>query len=488
MLKLIKTLFNLKKTVEDKQNQLSELEKTLSSQEELYEKIKTEALCDAKKESETIISNAKEESEKIVVDASNKAKEIDDDIAKKSEYIAEIEQIKDKLNKTNNKLSKQEERFRQLSFINKKLEPYIDNTQLNYDYENISLTDEEKRVYEELLPTVTLKLHSMDYKELKKKFRENEKSINFVLEKYKSRYTTKANSSIYKLMVIALKAELQNVLYNLKFSKLENSIEDIKAITKKYLTIASEGNQSIYNTASKFISEIEFLFLNAIEIEYEYYIKKEKEKEEQAKLKEQMRQEAEERKILQQQQKQMEKEEEKYANEIEKTKEQLANTEDNEKMLQLQEQINKLQEQLGTIHEKKEEITRLQNGRAGYVYVISNIGSFGENVFKIGMTRRLNPQDRVDELGDASVPFKFDVHSFIFSESAVELEQKLHTILDKNRVNKINLRKEFFNVSLDDLENLVQELYPSAEFNRTALAEEYQQSLSIVENNDDDAV
>lgn len=479
MFKLIKSLFNLKKTVAEKEQQLIELEKTVSSKQELYEKIKNKALVDAKLESE-----------KIIINANNKAKEIDNEISKKGEYIEEVEALKKKLIKITKNSSKEESRFRQLSFVNKKLEPYLDNIQLsnvlNNEGQILNLTEEEKEIYEELIPTVTLKLHSMDYKELRKKFRENDKLINAVLEKYKSRYTTKANITIYKLMVIALKAELQNVLYNLKFNKLEKSIEDIKDITKKYLAIASEGNQNIFNTAVKFIGEIECLFISAIEIEYEYYIKKEQEKEEQAKLKEQMRQEAEDRKVLEQQRKHMEKEEEKYTNEIEKTKEQLANTQDNEKMLQLQEQINKLQEQLGSIHEKKEEITRLQNGRAGYVYIISNIGSFGDNVFKIGMTRRLNPQDRVDELGDASVPFRFDVHSFIFSDSAVELEQKLHTILEEKRVNKINLRKEFFNVSLDDLENLVQELYPAAEFNRTILAEEYRQSLSISEYNDNE--
>ena len=82
---------------------------------------------------------------------------------------------------------------------------------------------------------------------------------------------------------------------------------------------------------------------------------------------------------------------------------------------------------------------------------ISNIGSFGENVFKIGITRRLNPQELIDELGSASVPFRFDVHSFIFSNDAVGMETKLHTILNNKRVNKVNLRKEFFRVSMDEL-------------------------------------
>ena len=138
--------------------------------------------------------------------------------------------------------------------------------------------------------------------------------------------------------------------------------------------------------------------------------------------------------------------------------------------------------QLADVAVKKEEISNLANGKAGNVYVISNLGSFGENVFKIGMTRRLNPQDRVNELGDASVPFKFDVHSFIFSNDAVSLESKLHNILNDHRVNKVNMRKEFFYTTIDELETLVTEIEPTAEFNKTMLAEEFRQSLSSNEN------
>ena len=94
------------------------------------------------------------------------------------------------------------------------------------------------------------------------------------------------------------------------------------------------------------------------------------------------------------------------------------------------------------------------------------------------MTRRIDPQDRVNELGSASVPFRFDVHSFIFSENAVALENELHTRLNSKRLNKVNLRKEFFTLSIDELEELVNEIEPTAEFNRTMLAEEFRQSLS----------
>ena len=89
------------------------------------------------------------------------------------------------------------------------------------------------------------------------------------------------------------------------------------------------------------------------------------------------------------------------------------------------------------------------------------------------------PFERIKELGSASVPFTFDIHSFIFSDDAVGLEQKLHNILEDKRVNKINLRKEFFKVSIDELEELVNDIDPSAEFNKTMIAEEYHQSLSL---------
>ena len=317
----------------------------------------------------------------------------------------------------------------------------------------------------------------MDVKDLRKAYRQNDKQINDLLAKYSARYTTKANQAIYKLMVIALRAELQNILYNLKFEKLEKSIDDIKDVTHKYLEIAGNGNQSIAGTLTKFIGEIEYLFINAAKIEYNYYVKKEQARQEQLAIREQMRQEAEERKALEAERKKIEQEESKYNSEIEKLRTQLTSAKD-EELEKLNARILALQAQLADVAIRKDEISTLANGKAGNVYVISNLGSFGENVFKIGMTRRLNPQDRVDELGNASVPFRFDVHSFIFSDDAVGLENKLHTILTDKRVNKVNMRKEFFNVSLDELEQLVTEIEPTAEFNRTMAAEEFRQSQS----------
>ena len=282
-------------------------------------------------------------------------------------------------------------------------------------------------------------------------------------------------------MVIALRAELQNILYNLKYEKLDTAIEQVKNTSQKYLNIAAQGNQNIAGTLTKFIGEIEYLFINAVKIEYNYYVKKEQAKQEQLAIKEQIRQEAEERKALEQEKKKIENEELKYNNEIEKLKEQLKASADEESKA-LNAKILELQAKLADVTIKKDNIVQLQNGKAGNVYIISNLGSFGENVFKVGMTRRIDPQDRVNELGNASVPFKFDVHSFIFSEDAVGLESKLHSILNDKRVNKVNMRKEFFYTTVDELEELVNKIEPTAEFNKTMLAEEFRQSQSSNEN------
>jgi hypothetical protein len=282
-------------------------------------------------------------------------------------------------------------------------------------------------------------------------------------------------------MVIALRSELQNVLYTLNYKKLDEALNNIKEIINKYLNIARSGNQTISSTLTKFIGELEVLFIDAVKIEYEYYVKKEAARQEQLALREQMRQEAEERRRLKEQEEQMKQEAAKYETEIANINEQLKASEDDEKTKQLLAKIKELESQLNDIDKKKEEIINLQNGKAGYVYVISNLGSFGDDIFKIGMTRRLDPQERIDELGSASVPFKFDVHSFIFSNDAVQLESDLHQALENNRVNKVNNRKEFFKISIDDLENLVYKFDPAAEFNKTMVAEQYRQTLSIEE-------
>jgi seryl-tRNA synthetase len=428
----------------------------------------------------------KEKIDKLNVDLEQKQEESNKTISENNELIAKLREEISALEEQETKLSKQVKT--QTRKIDRSKELYnsmvysIDHfLASDVEYKNCKLPEKDYSDIELISPSVMLKLHCMDVKDLKKAYRENQKQIEKLLDQYSSRYTTKANKSIYSLMVIALQAELQNILYNLKYERLDHSIDLVKLVTAKYLKIAGEGNQSIAGTLTKFIGEIEYLFINAVKIEYNYYVKKEQARQEQLALREQMRQEAEERKALEAERKKVEKEESKYLSEIEKLKEQLTSAQNSE-LDKLNARILELQSQLADVIVKKEEISNLSNGKAGNVYIISNLGSFGENVFKVGMTRRLNPQDRVNELGDASVPFKFDVHSFIFSEDAVGLESKLHSMLNEKRVNKVNARKEFFYTSVDELESLVNEIEPTAEFNKTMLAEEFRQSQSSSEN------
>lgn len=415
-------------------------------------------------------------------DANVKLSRLNQDISSNTAVLSDLREqisvLQDKSDKLSKSVATQERKLSRCKELYKSVDYAINNFFVSdVDYSNCRLNTHDFEELDLICPSVTLKLHCMDMKSLRKAYKDNEKQINALLEQYSARYTTKANKSIYNLMVIALRAELQNILYNLKYEKLDKAVDDVKLVSAKYLKIAAEGNQSIAGTLTKFIGEIEYLFINAVKIEYNYYVKKEQARQEQLAIKEQMRQEAEERKALEAERKRVEQEELKFKTQIAALSEQAA-TADGAELEALKSRILELQSQLSDVIVKKEDITKLQNGKAGNVYIISNLGSFGDNMFKIGMTRRLNPQDRIDELGSASVPFKFDVHSFIFSDNASDLETELHRRLNDKRVNKVNLRKEFFYATIDELEDIVNEICPTAEFNRTMLAEEFMQSQS----------
>lgn len=457
------------KIATDAQNELNQINQKIQDRDAIFAKIVEEATAEANKQ---------------LTDQTAQLTTINAEIDKKEFYMNEVSRLKDDIESLEKKATTRQEKIDHLISIQKSvnhaIKKYFKESTDEYDHELILPADLIKEIGT-LAPAITLKLHCMDYKDLRRAFRANDKIIDELLTRYEGRYSTKTNRAIYQLMVIALRSELQNVLYTLTYSKLNDGVEAIHAMANKYLNIARDGNQTISSTLAKFIGEIEPLFIDAVKIEYEYYVKKEAAHQEQLELRAQMREEAEERKHLKEQQEQMEKEEEKYNSEIANIRQQLDASDDAEKNQQLLDKIKELEAQIGDLSTKKEEIVRLQNGKAGYVYVISNLGSFGNDVFKVGMTRRLNPQDRVDELGDASVPFKFDVHSFIFSQDAVQLESDLHAALEATRLNKVNSRKEFFKVSIDELEELVDKYDPAAEFNKTMQAEQYYQSLSMSE-------
>lgn len=212
---------------------------------------------------------------------------------------------------------------------------------------------------------------------------------------------------------------------------------------------------------------------------YEYAVKKEEERAEQQRIKELMREEARVQREIEKAQAEAEKAKREAEKELQRAREMLERDRENS---QLQARLLELEQRLQEAEERSQRaISQAQLTKSGYVYVISNIGSFGEDVYKIGMTRRLEPLDRVRELGDASVPFSFDVHALIYSEDAPALENTLHKTLMPYQVNRVNPRKEFFKVPLTNIAAIVKEHHPKAEFIMTAEALEYRQSQMIKE-------
>lgn len=215
------------------------------------------------------------------------------------------------------------------------------------------------------------------------------------------------------------------------------------------------------------------LRLEELFLTHEYREKQKKEKDERAEL---ARAEREEKRLLIEARK-AEKEEAKYQVMLEKAHKEALSNSDDEK---LKEKIAALEAALHDAHSATERAKAMaERTRTGYVYIISNLGSFGDEIVKIGLTRRLNPDDRVRELGDASVPFTFDTHAIIYSEEAPALEAALHKEFDDKRVNASNMRKEFFKVSLEEVENAVSRLAPDASFFSDREAQEYQETLAM---------
>lgn len=223
------------------------------------------------------------------------------------------------------------------------------------------------------------------------------------------------------------------------------------------------------------------LKLEELKLTYEYQLKQYEEKEEQREIKERIREEEKALKEMEKAQKEAEKEEERYMKALEKARADIQKVE-GAKMDKFKLKIQELEEQLRKAQEMKERAKSMaQMTKTGYVYVISNIGAFGENVYKIGMTRRLEPMDRVKELSSASVPFEFDVHAMIYSDNAPQLEKTLHNALDQKRLNLINKRKEFFRVNLNDVQRIVEKNHGSIEFTKLAEARDYRESVYLLE-------
>lgn len=276
-----------------------------------------------------------------------------------------------------------------------------------------------------------------------------------------------------KLMLTAFNIECDLLIGKVSPSSFGRTLERIEKL-------ANRLEKSAATLKCGFdIDYIELKF-EECKLQYQYTLKKQEEVAEQKLIKEQIREEQRAIKEFEKAIADAEKEEKMYRNLLDKAQQELAKaTEQDRSEMELR--IIILEQQLAEAEAKEERAKSMaEQTRKGHVYVISNIGSFGEDVYKIGLTRRLEPMDRVKELGDASVPFPFDVHAMIYTDDAPALETALHREFNSKRVNAVNLRKEFFNVDLASIQEAVENIAGiEAEFKMTALAADYYESLRL---------
>lgn len=274
-----------------------------------------------------------------------------------------------------------------------------------------------------------------------------------------------------KLFLRAFNSDCEDVISKVKYNNFDVSL---KKIHQSANSIERLGKSMSLKITQKYIDWKE----EELTLAFEYQQKKQEEKEAQKAARAEMREAARLQKEIEAQRKKIEKEQTHYQTAYEKLLKQLEEDPDNSDLLAKK---SELENQLNDIDRAIKDIDyREANQRAGYVYIISNIGAFGENVYKIGMTRRLDPQDRVDELGDASVPFNFDVHAMIFSDDAPALETALHKAFEDRKLNMVNTRREFFNVTLDEIKEVVKENFDkTVEFVDVPDAEQFRVSQKM---------
>ena len=257
-----------------------------------------------------------------------------------------------------------------------------------------------------------------------------------------------------------------------------NVEKKIKALRKAFEQLNKMYSRNLVEITYQYLE----LKIEELRLAAEYELQKQEEKE---LLREQREKEREDKKLqaeIKARRKQLEKDRTHFKNMVQKVEELLKNARD-EEIEELKLQLAEYQDKLSELDEIEEDIDyREGHATAGYVYVISNIGSFGENVYKIGVTRRLEPLERIRELSSASVPFQFDIHALIFSEEAFALETELHNQLSQYKVNKVNGRKEYFKVPfaiIKDILDTHKEL--TVELTENAEAFEYRQTKAIEE-------
>ena len=299
-------------------------------------------------------------------------------------------------------------------------------------------------------------------------------SNNWTVDGSKAKGRKMTNDNI-KQIIMAFNIECDNLIAKVKYNNIQSIQKRIEK-TFERLNKLNESNQ--VRLTSKYLE----CKLSELKLVHEYQVKKQEEKEEQKRIREELREEAKLKKELEEAKKNTLKDITHFENALSKLNEQLkSNNLSDEEIKNLQLKKEELEKNIDNLNLSLKDIDyRQENQRAGYVYIISNIGAFGKDVYKIGMTRRLEPMDRIDELGDASVPFNFDVHAMIFADDAPKLENVLHKAFENKKLNMVNQRREFFNVTLEEVEKVVKENFDkTVEFKKEPEAEQFRQSLKI---------
>ena len=405
-----------------------------------------EKLSDAQTEADRRISSADEEVKRIIAEAEKKAEDIAGDAYKAMQSVDELRKTERALRNTIN------------GYGDEWLKPaysLLDELAEEFSYKDAGLKLKDARASSARMVREGLAA-DCDYVESVRK----RTAINFVVDAFNG-----------KVDSILSKTKKDN------YGKLEQQILDA------YQLVNANG-QAFRN--ARITPEYRDARLQELKWAVVAQELRAQVQEEQRRLREQMREEAKAQKEFERAQKDAAKEEAMLKKAMEKAQAMLEKANDEQKA-KYEAQLAELNEKLRVAEEKNQRaLSMAQQTRHGNVYVISNIGSFGENVYKVGMTRRLNPLDRVRELGDASVPFAFDVHAIIESDDAPALEHALHQELAMMQVNKVNPRKEFFRASLSDIRALVEKHGLEASWTMAAEAAEYRETLAIEERMKDD--
>ncbi len=341
---------------------------------------------------------------------------------------------------------------------------------------NEELAFREMGVYEPIFDFTDSEEYKMEIKKVRERQKARIKAKTAVIVKTewtvggsKAKGRTMVNRAV-RLTLRAFNNECDVAIAKARWNNVHAMENRIKRAAKQINALNASNDLEIHDEYLK-------LKMDELHLTHEY---KERLQEEKELRKEQARLEREERR-LQSEAKAAAKEEAKYARMLEKAKKEAGG----EISAELQARIDELEKSLRESQEKKERAQSMaEQTKAGHVYVISNIGSFGKYIVKIGMTRRLNPDDRVKELGDASVPFIFDTHAMVYSKNAPELEKTLHKRFNDHRVNAVNMRKEFFQVPLEDVASAVREFDSDARFVMDREAREYMETLALREQMD----